>query len=112
MLMSEGVVYGVSYSDYSESLVKQTSTEKMLDSGRDGALANTQSKLLSESAISLDGYPGREITASSPDGKFTARVRVYLVNSRLYQTIVVIPNEVASSPDVLRFLDSFHLLPQ
>jgi hypothetical protein len=64
--------------------------------------------------IRLDGHPGREFQV---DG-FTADekpshhfCRLYLVGNRLYNVIVIVPEENANAPEVNRFLDSFALAP-
>jgi hypothetical protein len=105
-----GFAYIVGYNDYPEAIVRAANVDKMLDGARDGAVSNTQGKLLSELIISMDKYSGRELRIEAPDGKHTTRVRIYMVKNRLYQALVVTSKEDSYSSDVTKFLDSFKLL--
>ena len=58
--------YMVAYSDYPESLVSQTPADAILSGARDGAVANVQGRLVSETFISLQGYLGREMLIEAP----------------------------------------------
>ena len=109
-LIGNTATYTVAYSDYSDSMVKLSSPESILDSGRDSAVASVQGKLLGELIIMLDNYPGREFRVESVDGKSTFTARAYLVSHRLYQILIVTPKQDSFSNDVTKFLDSFKLL--
>ncbi len=62
-----------------------------------------------EKPIELAGkYPGREITIEKK-GEIVAKMRIYLVNNRLYQVMVLGPGAAFSTKDVGIFLDSFRL---
>jgi hypothetical protein len=66
--------------------------KRILDGGRDGAVANTKGKLISEKTIELAGkYPGREIVIriNGPAGAVQMRQRFFLVGTKLYQVVVV-----------------------
>jgi hypothetical protein len=57
------------------------------DKGRDGMVNAIKGTLISESAISLGGNPGRElkVVAKAPDGnEFMFRARYYSVRGRVY----------------------------
>lgn len=87
-------------------------TEQWFDRLRDAEMARAGGKLLGEAPIKLaNTWPGREIRISMTegDGKHAMRSRMYLVNSRLYQVLVILPQDELSSPDAEKFLDSFHL---
>jgi hypothetical protein len=60
--------------------------------------------------IDIDGHPGREIIGESADGTFLLMARYYLVHNRVYLVMVGSAIANASSPEVGRYLDSFHLL--
>ena len=81
----------------------------MYDSSRDGAVANMEGKLVSEKNVKLGKHPGREIRINVAEGKRLFRVRVYLVEQRLYQVVVFGTPETATSKDADKFLDSFKL---
>ncbi len=110
VLADEDAAYLVSYSDYPNIVVQQSNSDDILDGVRDGEAANVRGLLLSEQIISLDDYPGRELKIDTLDGKVTIRSRIYLVNNRLYQVVVVIPKDhPTSDKNIDKFLESFTL---
>jgi hypothetical protein len=75
------------------------------------SLGKTFGKLLSEKPIKLlDKYPGREFEYEIPGQKGRYRSRMYMVDGRLYQVIVVGAEAFASSKTAEAVLDSFALL--
>lgn len=109
MAQSKEGFFVVGYVDYPDTSYVHPSD--LLDAGRDGALENTQGKLLSETIISLGGYPGREIKfkVETPKGVVITRSRFYIVKNRLYSTSVTTTKKWMFSENVLRFLDSFRV---
>ncbi len=103
--------YIVGYSDYPESLVRNSSADVMLDGARDGAVANVGGKLLNERRLTLQGYPGRELWIEAEAGGQPGLVqaRIYLVGRRLYQVLVAGSTTQFSESDAEFFLDSFEL---
>ncbi|MBI1832244.1 MAG: hypothetical protein HYR84_12435 [Planctomycetes bacterium] len=103
----------VSYSDYPKADVKAGDEEKRLDQACQGAVEKSRGKLRGdEKPIKLAGkHPGREITIEK-DGETIARMRVYLVENRLYQVMVLGSGPIfaAKEKDVGVFLDSFRLI--
>jgi len=102
--------YIIAYSKYSKTDSKSRSTDKLFNAVRDGLLSFQQGKLLSEAAINLDGYIGREIAFQSPDG-FITRARFYVVGNRFYQISARAKTNERAPEAMKRFLDSFRLLP-
>jgi hypothetical protein len=101
----------VSYCDFPAGELKKGTEQKRLDQACRGALESSGGdKLRSEKAILLDGHPAREIVIEKK-GEVIARMRLYLVNNRLYQVMVLGAGRVFTSKenDVGRFLDSFRL---
>jgi hypothetical protein len=81
-----------------------------LDGARQGMLKNVNATLVKETKIQLPGgHPGREITADLPAGKGIMRARIFLVDTRLYQILVVGVPTFANSTDATTFLESFEL---
>ncbi|MBE7385347.1 MAG: hypothetical protein F6J95_028600 [Leptolyngbya sp. SIO1E4] len=108
----ENSAYVVAYSDYPAEVVEQSDPESLLDSSRDGALGNLNGTLLSEDPIDIDGNPGRSlvIDAITETGEAaTINSRIYLVNNRLYQILVVMPKGQEATADAATFLESFTL---
>lgn len=110
MLVAEGrdeALYAVSYSDFPEAEVKRNTVAKRLDNARDGAVSSARGKLRSEKSITLDNHPGREIVVEK-DGAVVAKMRIYVINNRLYQ-VMALCNGAGSSKDAGIFMDSFRL---
>jgi hypothetical protein len=78
-----------------------------LDGGREGAVAKVNGKLLSETPLTLEGYPGREMTISA--GQLGVRSRMYLVDNRAYSIIITGPVGELNLPRVDEVLNSFKL---
>ena len=106
--------YMVGYSDYPEDFIAQSDPQVLLDGARDGAVGNINGKLVSEFKISLaDQYPGRELVVTAlldEDTEGTLKGRMYLVNNRLYQIMVVAPSGDMSTQAMDDFINSFTLL--
>lgn len=104
--------YMVGYTDYPEAVKQKLEIQKAYDDARDADLASSGSTLISETPIMLmNTYPGREeqTLLKQGDGKHAIRSRMFLVNGRLYQTLVVAPRDELFSPDAVKFMDSFKL---
>ena len=104
--------YVVAYSDYPAEIVEQSDPQILLDSSRDGALGNLNGNIISEEPIDIDGNPGRSLVIDTVDpagDEATIKSRIYLVDNRLYQILVVTPKgqEEAAKPET--FLESFTL---
>lgn len=99
-------LYGFIYFDYTPEM------SFSLDKARDGAIGAVKGTLLSEEAISLGGYPGRElkIAAKNSDLDLLIRARIYDVGRRVYVLQHIIQKS-SDSPAVAqktaRFFDSF-----
>jgi hypothetical protein len=81
--------------------------DTMLQGAKNGALENTKSHLVTEKKITLGVYHGVEFESESDEMHFS--VRIYMVGTTLYQTVVV--SDVGKLfPETTRFLDSFQLI--
>ena len=87
--------------------------EKGLNSARDGAARMSNSTIISEEKITLQGMSGREIILESPEGVKTL-MRVFINEKQqtvsLYQILVSGTNETFDTPETRAFLDSFTVL--
>ena len=111
----DNIGYFVSYCDYPPETMAHGDPEKMLDGSRDGALSNAKGKLLSETKITLEGNPGRELVMEAADESGRRAVikgRLFMVKNRLYQVMVVAPRGQAGDKIIDDFLQSFKLLGQ
>lgn len=100
----------VSYNDY-PAAVTSAAPQTLLDGAQSGAIAQVNGTLVNDKNINLSGNPGKEYVANvkTPQGDAVAKARIYLVKTRLYQTLAIVPKNEADSPDAIKFLDSFKL---
>lgn len=102
-------VYAVERCDYPASFADSASPTQMLDDARDAAVFIPSATLLSESSLTLQGYPGRQIQVRSEDGKWVASTRMFVVKHHLYQVMTVTPPTQMNDQKVKDFLNSFKL---
>lgn len=102
-------VYVISHTDYAEADVKADAVQKRLDQARDGAIVSVGGKLKTEKAVQLEGFPGRDI-AIEKAGAVIVRMRIFVVDRRVYQVLALGPPAVLGSKEVANFLDSFRLI--
>jgi hypothetical protein len=96
----------VSYTDYPEADQKKSVIKKRLDQARDGAVSSSGGAVKEERGITLKTHPGRHIVIEK-DGDIIARMRLFVVNRRLYQVMAL---GAAPAKDVELFLSSFELI--
>jgi hypothetical protein len=102
LALTQFAVFAVSYADLPPNI---SGSKNLLDKVRKGVIAGISGKLKSNSNISHKGYAGREFQAIAESGLYTSRI--FLVNNRLYQLVVVgVPGKV-SADEVTHFLSSF-----
>jgi hypothetical protein len=104
--------YVVAFSDYPPQMVAQSEPEMLLNSSRDGAVNNLGGTLVSEEVIDLEGYPGRSLVIKADDETNKPTIissRIYLVDNRLYQVLVVSPEGQEIQESSKTFLESFDL---
>jgi len=106
--------FAVSFSQYPEEALKAGSNEERLKNARDGAVKSVMGKLKREKTITLSGHPGHpghpglDLHIVAKDG-VVIHTRIFAVQNRLYQTMVLGPSKLVSSKDAERFLESFKL---
>ena len=99
-------VYMVSYVDLPADLSGSDSTTNAgLEGAVSGSISTAGGTVQSKQDISIDGYPGKDVSASSPHGYM--RVRYYLVDQRLYSVLAVSVGPSDASAE--QFLASFRL---
>jgi len=107
-----GVAYLVGYNVFPAAVIEAASPDSLLDGACDGQVQAVKGTRVSEQEITLGAYAGRdlEILIEDSDGPASLRSRMFLVRDRLYQVMVVGPKGQSTSPDTLKFLDSFKLV--
>jgi len=98
----------ISVTQYPESALK-FGPAKLLDSARDGAVSSSKGKLKAETKITLGAHQGRDLTIES-DTRGHMRTRIFLVGSRLIQTMAIGPKGYPQSKEATTFLDSLKLI--
>jgi len=115
-LQSQTAEYFIAYVDFLEVANDERGIQKILDGGRDGALATINGKLISETDISLKTIPGRALTVEGASQLLKARI--YLAGLRLYLVMIVANKTQLASPEtrtlfdasVERYLGSFKVM--
>lgn len=79
-----------------------------LQANRDNFVKGLKATLITTTKITMDGHPGLEFTAETPEAIYKSRV--YVVGRRPYQLIVGTTKGQDDSDNVSRFFDSFQLL--
>lgn len=104
------VAYAVVYCEYPQDALFCMAPEKYLNTASDQMVRKMNGDLISESQILLDGFPGKEIKMTIPNG--ILHLKLYAVGKRSYQIYAVALNDSASHADALKFLTSFRLLKE
>lgn len=113
----DGRIYAVGYVELDQERLNtalQDNPDGFWNGIRRGLLQDGQADLTGDRPISLNGYTGREIEYEDADG-LTGKVRVYVVNQRIYQVMAVEAaegNDIEDSEEAEAFLESFQLLAQ
>lgn len=103
----------LSYADYPNAASSPAHEQEVLDAVRDGVLKGIEGVLVSESKLTLNGYPGREMKATRmvEGSEMIFSWRLFLVGNRLYQLAVGTTKADSESPDIKKFFTSFELVP-
>ena len=104
------IAYAVVYCEYPQDALFCIAPEKYLNTASDQMVRKMNGDLISESQILLDGFPGKEIKMTIPNG--ILHLKLYAVGKRSYQIYAVALNDSASHADALKFLTSFRLLKE
>jgi hypothetical protein len=88
---------------------KKELLDKFFRGAVDGSAKNINGRLLTESRIQLNGYPGRQFKVDYQDGLAIVTMRCYLVKNVLYMLQVISEGKRDDNPANKKFLDSFML---
>lgn len=102
--------FAVIVTDLPEIALK-VGADKVLEGGETGLVTNTKAKVLKSEGTKLKSngkeYPARVITAEKDQQLF--RVTLVLVETRLYQVLVVGEKEVVNGKEADEFVKSFEI---
>jgi hypothetical protein len=104
---SSGVTYVAVWSDLPSASFAQSQPEGVLDDARDAILGDRRKRLTAERPVPIRGAVARELLYK--DNIAIYAHRLYLVDARLIQSVVVMPADHFVSADARAFLDSFKL---
>jgi len=101
----------VAYTDIPKPFLVANNSDGLFDGVRDEFIKAAGGKLASESSLSLDGHPGREIKVHLFRGEL--RLQLFLVRDRLYILSLTNLDKVAESDGEIpnKFFGSFKLSP-
>jgi len=100
--------FSLQYADYPEKLLqKMTNAETVLRNASEGDVDRIKGTLVSEKPLKMDRYTGREVRIDNAD--ISIKVKLFLVDKRLYKIITEKPKSLMFSADDDRFLSSFQV---
>ncbi|HXU27692.1 MAG TPA: hypothetical protein VN698_10700 [Bacteroidia bacterium] len=107
------LVYIVSYIEYPTSNINtsdKVQLKQFYKTEADKLVAKMQGKLIKETIINLEGFEGAEYRIEIKDGLEFIKMRLYLINNKLYmvETVTVTKNEF--NKHINRFMNSFKLI--
>ncbi len=121
VMYTSNITYWLGYTDYPINFEKANAIKAMLDNGRDGSLARVAKedpRILTESDISVDGYPGRFLRVELK-GDAIVRYEIVLAGNRQYVLAVGTPKGDPKNEETQKnydkfatsFFDSFKITP-
>ncbi len=110
----DDVAYMIGYNVLPAAILEASPADPMLDGACDGQVSSVNGTEVSRQEITLGAYPGRdlEIRVDNTDGITTLHSRIFLVEDKLYQVMVVGRDGQSAAADTTKFLDSFKLLEE
>ena len=102
---------GVAYSIYPSSVLDIETHDAVLDGGVNGAVQQVNGELIYQRKITIDGFPGREYKISVKKGNSNLVIvaKSCIVGRRVYFAQIVTLTSNEFSPNIRKFLDSFHV---
>ena len=94
----------VGYSDYQNKL----DVEESLTGVINGQVDSLKGKITSDTAVTLDGHPGRLVTIESAEAVFYSKI--YVAGNRLYQVMFANAKSVKTAADLNESFESFRIL--
>jgi hypothetical protein len=101
--------FSVQYTDYPEQFLKEArSADTVLTKASTVDAFNIGGTVVSEKSFPLGRHPGRELQVENAE--LAMRIRLYLVDQRLYKLVATWPKSRTFSADDELFLASFRLM--
>lgn len=100
------IAYAIAYTDYPDSIAP-IEPAILIGGARDGVQESLGATIVREKELRLGGNPGRDIEMTTDE--LQVRTHIYLVGTRMYQMIAVVPKSGKAPKSVERFFASFRL---
>lgn len=104
---TSSTAYMCSYVE-NDNLANKTPDE-ILEAARDGSLKKTQGTLMSQSRLTVQGYPALDVQAQARENSVTDS-RIVLAGKRLYMIVAVAGAQEREPKTVQRVLNSFKMI--
>ena len=106
------LLYMASYTEYPHSIDagQKDKQKELCRKVVDDAVNRVQGKLLKETSISLNGYEGVEARIEYKNGAEVLKMRMYLVDNKMYMLETLTEIAKDNNKSILRFMDSFKLV--
>ena len=107
------MIYLSSFAQYPDSLVHSDRKEQLsgfFKETLDGLVSSIDGKIISKKDVKIDSYPGKEVKINFQDGMAVIRIRVYLVQNKVYMLQVITKTEKDSNESISKFMNSFSLI--
>jgi hypothetical protein len=83
--------------------------DRAMEQGAAAFLQATNSAMTAQQTLTLNGFPGYEMRIKNQSGAGTGRLRMFMVNRRLYMLMAITTQEKALSKSIDGFMRSFKL---
>ena len=98
----------IAYSDYPSALVKQSSTDQMLQNAKGGSVNSLDAVISEEKNLEFNGYKAIQFRADN--AQFYVDYLIFLVNNRLFQIAIMRDGSYATKENADKFFNSFELV--
>ncbi len=98
----------VAFADYPQQLVDSSDAQKLLEGAKNGAIKNVKGTLVSETRVSFNGLPARDLVIEVP-GKAIINARLIIASPRFYQLMLITPKGQDHKEDIAKFFNSLKI---
>ena len=113
--VDDNLIYLSSFAQYPDSLVHSDNKEELKGFFKEtieGLVGSIDGEILSRKEVKIDSYDGREVKINFQDGMAIIRIRVYLVENKVYMLQVITKTENDSNESISKFMNSFSLISE
>ena len=107
------LIYLSSFAQYPDTLVHSDRKEQLpgfFKETIEGLSGSIDGKIMDEKKVEIGKYQGREVKINFQDGMAIIRIRIYLVQNKVFMLQVVTKTENDSNDAIAHFMNSFALL--